>query len=79
MHVRHCTVVEYIHNGKARPWFVKMVSQRRSWMLVENVVQVLEQAVEVGGSSLNDFADVNEHSVTSDIISKPMIERTNPA
>ena len=27
--------------------------------LVENVVQVLEQAVEVGGSSLNDFADVN--------------------
>lgn len=28
-------------------------------MLVENVVQVLEQAVEVGGSSLNDFADVN--------------------
>ena len=28
-------------------------------VLVENVVQVLEQAVEVGGSSLNDFADVN--------------------
>ena len=27
--------------------------------LYENVVQVLEQAVEVGGSSLNDFADVN--------------------
>lgn len=27
--------------------------------LHENVVQVLEQAVEVGGSSLNDFADVN--------------------
>jgi len=27
--------------------------------LVENVVEVLEQAVEVGGSSLNDFADVN--------------------
>lgn len=28
-------------------------------LLHENVVQVLEQAVEVGGSSLNDFADVN--------------------
>ena len=27
--------------------------------LHKNVVQVLEQAVEVGGSSLNDFADVN--------------------
>ncbi len=27
--------------------------------LVEMVVEVLEQAVEVGGSSLNDFADVN--------------------
>lgn len=27
--------------------------------LHENVVRVLEQAVEVGGSSLNDFADVN--------------------
>jgi len=28
-------------------------------LLVDNVIQVLEQAVEVGGSSLNDFADVN--------------------
>ena len=28
-------------------------------LLHQNVVQVLEQAVEVGGSSLNDFADVN--------------------
>ena len=28
-------------------------------VLVENVVRVLAQAVEVGGSSLNDFADVN--------------------
>ena len=28
-------------------------------LLVEKVVEVLHQAVEVGGSSLNDFADVN--------------------
>ncbi len=28
-------------------------------VLVQNVVEVLEQAVQVGGSSLNDFADVN--------------------
>jgi formamidopyrimidine-DNA glycosylase len=28
-------------------------------MLVEKVIEVLHQAVEVGGSSLNDFADVN--------------------
>ena len=28
-------------------------------LLAEKVVEVLEQAVEVGGSSLNDFADVN--------------------
>ena len=28
-------------------------------LLVEKVIEVLNQAVEVGGSSLNDFADVN--------------------